>query len=83
VWWRRLLQLQQDLAHPPHVGGLPRLGALHHDDPGLLVLVLLARPLLDVGDLMGDELGNRLPVVLVRSLVELVLVGQEKLSGSQ
>lgn len=79
MWWRCVLQFRQDLAHPCHVGGLPRLGALDHDDSGLLVLVFLPRPLFDVCNLLWDELGYRLPVLLVCALVELLLVGKEKL----
>lgn len=82
MWRRCVLQLRQDLAHPCHVGGLPGLGALDHDDPRLLVLVLLACPLLDVCNLLWDELGYRLPVLLVGALVELLLVGEEKLIAS-
>jgi hypothetical protein len=75
VWGWCLLQLQQYLAHPCHVRRLPGLGALDHDDPGLLVLVFLACSLLNVGDLVRDELRYRLPVLLVCALVELLLVG--------
>ena len=55
MWWRSMLQLHQDLAHPGEVGGLAWLRALNNCDRWLLVLVFLST-LLNSGNFMRNEL---------------------------